>query len=237
MFLDLDGTLAPIAPRPQDVGPSEPRNSLLRLLSDRLNGRLAIVSGRSIDDIDRIVESAIACVGGLHGLERRSQEGANIRPAPHPGLHEALARIRAFAADRPLLMTEDKGLSIALHFRGAPEAERDVLEFARGVAAATELALQEGAMVVELKTPGADKGDAVRAFMLETPFRGAVPIFVGDDLTDEHGFGAVQSHGGFGVLVGPRRQTAAIARLDDVEQVLAWIRNSLAAGAFELQVT
>ena len=87
----------------------------------------------------------------------------------------------------------------------------------------TGLALQPGSMVLELKTPGADKGVALTAFMAEAPFQGATPIMVGDDLTDEHGFEAAEALGGFGVLVGPERPTAARYLLDDVPAVLDWL--------------
>ncbi len=78
-------------------------------------------------------------------------------------------------------------------------------------------------MVLELKTPGADKGTAVTAFMQEAPFKGAVPVMLGDDLTDEYGFEAAAALGGYGVLVGPERETAARYRLDDVDAVLTWL--------------
>jgi trehalose 6-phosphate phosphatase len=98
-----------------------------------------------------------------------------------------------------------------------------VIGLAERLATVTGLTLQPGDMVVELRTPGASKGDSIRAFMSEEPFRGAKPIFLGDDLTDEHGFFAVRQLGGYGVLVGPQRKTTAIYRMEDVEAALTWL--------------
>jgi trehalose 6-phosphate phosphatase len=220
--------------RPQLVGPDPVRNGLLRDLSLALEGRLAIVSGRSIEDVDRIVGGCIECVAGLHGLERRSRSKGLEAAAPHPQLEKAIAVVEAFGRTRPELLVERKSLGVALHYREAPEAAADVLSFARRVAWATGLKLQEGQMVAELRCPGADKGDMVRAFMAETPFAGHLPIFVGDDITDEDGFAAAKKLDGVGVLVGRPRETNAASRLADVQDVLLWLELSMDTGAFEL---
>ncbi|RYG36492.1 MAG: trehalose-phosphatase, partial [Burkholderiales bacterium] len=136
----------------------------------------------------------------------------------------------AFAKDRPGLHLEFKMLSVALHYRQAPQFTQEVLAFGRRLAWATGMKLQEGRMVVELRSPGSDKGDTVRAFMAQAPFAGATPVFVGDDVTDEDGFAAAADLGGFGVLVGERRDTWARAHLRDVTAVLAWLENGLEAG-------
>jgi trehalose 6-phosphate phosphatase len=120
-------------------------------------------------------------------------------------------------------VVEDKTLGLAVHFRNAPEREGEVVDICRRVAATTGLVLQLGSMVAELRTPGADKGASVRAFMAEAPFHGATPVFVGDDLTDEDGFAAAAELGGYGVLVGEGRETSARYRLDSVDAVLKWI--------------
>jgi trehalose 6-phosphate phosphatase len=105
----------------------------------------------------------------------------------------------------------------------APDVSEEALVLAASLAQETGLALQPGSMVLELKTPGADKGLALTAFMSEAPFQGGIPVMVGDDLTDEHGFEAAERLGGFGVLVGPERATAARYRLEDVNAVLDWL--------------
>lgn len=223
LFLDLDGTLAPIAARPQDVMPFERRTRLLDRLKTGLDGRVAVVSGRTLEDIDRILEARITCVSAVHGLVRRDCDGRVEMPEPHPGMDRAIAALRAFAARDPALLVEEKGSSVALHFRQARARALEARALARRVAAETGLVLQEGDMVEELRTPGPSKGDAVRSFMETPAFAGALPVFVGDDATDEHGFAEVERLGGFGVLVGRPRQTHARFGLRNVEDVLAWL--------------
>lgn len=223
LFLDLDGTLAPIAPRPDAVGPDARRTGLLRRLVATTQGRLAVVSGRTLADLDRILERQVVPLAAVHGLVRRDAQGRILQSAKPPGLVQALADFRAFAARHPGLIVEDKALSVTLHYRQAPELERAVQAEAGRVAAQAGLKVQPGKMVMELRAAGADKGDSVRAFMSEPGFAGALPIFLGDDLTDEAGFAAVEALGGFGVLVGPARPTAARFRLSDPEAALAWL--------------
>ncbi len=224
LFLDLDGTLAPIAARPQDVRPDPRRTSLLEQLAERLDGRLAVISGRTLTDVDRILETCVTSVAAVHGLVRRDPDGQVFRTPEHPAMARAVAGFRAFAAqDSGLLVEEKAGLSVALHYRLAPRCAGPARACAQALAAETGLSLQEGDMVEELRTPGARKGDAVRAFMAEPLFAGARPVFVGDDATDEDGFAAAQALGGVGVVVGATRVTAARFRLADVEAALAWL--------------
>ena len=223
LFLDLDGTLAPIAARPQDVLPNARRTRLLDQLKEGLSGRLAVVSGRTLNDVDRILEGRITCVSAVHGLVRRDCDGSLHAPEPHPGLGRAVAALRDFATRDPGLIVEDKGASVALHFRMARGRALEAQALARRIAAETGLALQEGDMVEELRTPGPSKGDSVRDFMATPAFRDSIPVFAGDDATDEHGFEEVARLGGFGVLVGNPRQTHARFGLRNVEDVLAWL--------------
>lgn len=223
LFLDLDGTLAPLAATPGAVGPDPRRTGLLRALAARLDGRVAILSGRPLADIDRIVEDAIAAGAGVHGLERRDADRRTVESPPHQALPVARGELERFAAGRPGVLVEDKGAALALHYRQAPDAGPDARRLAAVVAEREGLALQPGDCVIELRTPGADKGSALAAFMAEAPFRGCLPVMVGDDLTDEHAFAAALALGGHGVLVGPARASRATARLADVEAVLAWL--------------
>jgi trehalose 6-phosphate phosphatase len=227
LFLDLDGTLAPIAERPQDVRPDPRRTSLLERLSGEMDGRLAVISGRSLEDIDRILEGCVRPVSAVHGLVRRRADGVVEETPPHSGLRRAGETLRGLAAADPRLLVEDKGQSVALHYRQAPDAAATARQAIEWLAAETGLWRQDGAMVHELRTPGPSKGDSVRAFLAEAPFQGARPVFVGDDLTDEHGFAAAASLGGFGVLVGPARGTAARFRLRNVDQALDWLEAAL----------
>lgn len=227
LFLDLDGTLAPIAPRPQDVGPDPRRTAVLKRLVARMEGRIAILSGRTLAEIDHILEGAVTPAAGVHGLERRGLDGRRAPVAPDAALPGAREAFRRLAASASGLLVEDKGLSVALHYRQAPEAGEAALALAREIAETSGLALQPGHMVVELRTPGADKGQALAGFMAEPPFTGARPVFVGDDLTDEPAFAAADLAGGHGILVGPERNTAARFRLDDVNAVLDWLEAAL----------
>jgi trehalose 6-phosphate phosphatase len=226
LFLDLDGTLAPIAERPQDVRPDPRRSNLLQRLSSLLQGRLAVVSGRSLDDIDRILENKVACVAAIHGLVRRDARGVIGEAPPHPGLSPARKTLKEFADGDPRLIVEDKALSLTIHYRMAPDRAQEAIGLAERLATITGLTLQPGDMVMELRTPGASKGDSIRAFMAEAPFKGAKPVFLGDDLTDEHGFFAARQLDGFGILVGPQRRTAATYRMEDVEDALSWLENA-----------
>jgi trehalose 6-phosphate phosphatase len=235
LFLDLDGTLAEFESAPSLVGPSPDRSSLIARACAMLQGRLAVISGRPVADIDRILEGSSPCVAGVHGLERRSLTGFEAYAEDHPGLPDAVGAFTAVAKARPGLLVEEKPMSVALHYRNAPGAAEAVRELAQRLAETHGLVLQEGSMVAELRPPGPDKGDAIRRFMKEPPFAGSTPIFVGDDLTDEAGFAAAAALGGMGVLVGPPRPTAAASRIASPSQVLSWIGQSLDAGAFVLE--
>lgn len=223
LFLDLDGTLAPIAARPQDVRPDPRRTTLLQRLNTGLEGRLAIVTGRTLADVDRILEGTIICVAAVHGLIRRDGDGGLHQPAPHPGLGPAVRALREFARRDGGLIVEEKGASVALHYRLARARAGEARVIAHRLAAETGLSLQEGDMVEELRTPGPSKGDSIGAFMATPRFAGGQPIFAGDDLTDEHGFAAAERLGGFGVLVGRPRHSHARFALRGVEDVMAWL--------------
>lgn len=223
LFLDLDGTLAPIAARPRDVTPDRRRTRLLERLGARLDGRLAIVSGRTLADVDRILEGRVAAVAAVHGLVIRRPDGRATEAEPHPGLAAAVAAIATFAGRDPGLIVEEKGLSITLHYRLAPRHAVDARAMALALARETGLTLQEGDMVCELRTPGPTKGDSVRTFMAEAPFAGAVPVFLGDDITDEDGFAAAEALGGVGVAIGPRPSRRATLKLAGVAETLDWL--------------
>jgi trehalose 6-phosphate phosphatase len=225
LFADLDGTLAPIEPLPSDVGPDARRTRLLDRLSQRLEGRLAVISGRALDDLDRVLSGRVTGVAALHGLVRRCVSGEVV--ASGGGLSEAArAAILGLGRSNPALLVEDKGAAIALHYRNAPEAGEACKAAAQRLAQRFDLEVKPGRMVVELRSRGPNKADAVAAFMSEPPFVGATPVFLGDDLTDEDGFFAAYRLGGFGVVVGARRPTLARYALEGVEAVLAWLEGA-----------
>jgi trehalose 6-phosphate phosphatase len=228
LFLDFDGTLVELAETPDAIQVSPTLGSLLRQLGTRLDGRLALVSGRAIADLERHLECSGLAVSGSHGLELRLRDGNRIPLAARYDLSEARERVASLARQTPGLLVENKPFGVALHFRQAPQEEERVTKLLAQLAEETGLALQRGKMVVELRPAGADKGDAVRAFMADPAFAGARPLFVGDDLTDEDAFRVAEELGGGGILVGPDRETAARWRLDDVTAVSAWLAEAAA---------
>lgn len=226
LFLDFDGTLIELAETPASILVPAGLAPLLARLHDRLEGRLAIVSGRAIDDLESHLPAVSIAFSGSHGLEMRLAGGRRLPVVVPHDLAAVRAGVRAFAARQAGLLVEDKPAGIALHYRQAPDAATAVEGFMQKMATRYELAIQRGSMVVELRPHGADKGDAVRAFMRDAPFSGARPLFVGDDLTDEHAFATVAELGGAGVLVGPARSTAAHFRLPSVASVTAWLEQA-----------
>ncbi|HEX8643111.1 MAG TPA: trehalose-phosphatase [Allosphingosinicella sp.] len=226
LFLDFDGTLVELAEAPDAIEVPGELPGLLRRLAARLGGRLALVSGRSLADLDRHVPCGGVAMAGSHGLELRLADGA-LRPlARPPGLDAARDEIARFAAAHAGLLVEEKPASVALHFRQAPERGEEVSALMERLASQAGFVVQHGKMVAELRPPGADKGDALRALMREPAFAGARPLFMGDDLTDEHAFEAAAALSGAGVLVGPARATAARYRLAGVADVAAWLRTA-----------
>jgi len=223
LFLDLDGTIAPLALTPQAVGPNAARRRLLDALLARLDGRLAVISGRTLEDLDRVLEGRIPALGAVHGLVRRRANGEVIAAAGAEQVRQALDEVQAFAAADGCLLVEDKGLAVSLHYRRRPEAGPACHDFMCRLGARRGLTVQEGDMVMEIRAPGPDKGAAVAAFMAEPAFAGHVPVFLGDDLTDEDGFRSVQRLGGVGIVVGSRRPTQASFALAGVDDARAWL--------------
>ena len=223
LFLDFDGTLVELAESPDSIRVAPELAPLLERLRRRLDGRLAIVSGRSLADLERHVPLSGIAFSGSHGLELRLADGTRLPLSVPIGFDDVRERVLAFAAGRPGLLAEEKPAGIALHYRQAPTQAGRVGAFMEGLAAERGLGVQHGKMVVELRAEGATKGDALRAFMTEPEFAAARPVFVGDDLTDEHAFEAAAGLGGAGVLVGPMRATAAAYRLDSVAAVADWL--------------
>jgi trehalose 6-phosphate phosphatase len=227
LFLDFDGTLVELAETPGGIAVPTGLAPLLDRLSARLQGRLAIVSGRAVDDLRRHLGGSAAVLSGSHGAELHYADGRRIPVSAPPGLAEARESIRRFAAAGEGLLVEDKPAGVALHYRLAPERAAEADAFVEALAGRSGLILQRGKMVAELRPAGSGKGAAVGRLMAEPPFAGARPVFVGDDLTDEDAFGAAASLGGDGVLVGPPRPTAARWRLDGVADVHAWLEAAL----------
>lgn len=232
LFLDVDGTLLEFASHPEGVLVDPLLPLLLESLRQHLGGALAPVSGRPLEQVDRLLGLPAGSAAGLHGAEWRGADGAVARRAHEDVALSLLHReATALAAALPGVLVESKPNAIALHFRNAPSAVAAVERIARALAeqAGPAFTLQRGDHVIELKPAGVDKGDAVTRMMRAAPFVGRVPWFVGDDLTDEHAFAVAQSLGGSGVIVGPRRPTGANWALEDPAAVRAWLTQLLAS--------
>ena len=220
LFLDFDGTLAEIGPDPDAIALPPDTAAALARLAVRLDGALALLSGRDIRDLAGRTPGELWRLGG-HGLETMPP-GAGMPAAP-PALADAvLAPLRAATAT-PGVRLELKGPVAALHYRAAPDAEAGCLAAADAAAAlAPGLVVQAGKMVVEVKPDAAHKGTALRRLMQAPPFRGRRPVMLGDDTTDEDAIAAAQALGGLGVKVGPG-ESAARWRTPSPASVRAWI--------------
>ena len=226
LFLDVDGTLLEIAERPDSVRVDRRLLSILSALLDRFGGALALVSGRPLDTLDRLFAPLRLSAAGLHGLERRDQAGAVHRARfDGTGIAEARVALSAFAAADGRLVIEDKGASIALHYRGAPEhgprCDRFAADLARRLAPG--FILQRGKMVAEIRARGPDKGDVVTAFCAEAPFSGRRPVFIGDDVTDEDAFRVVNRAGGHSIRIGAPASSEASWRVAGVAALRDWL--------------
>lgn len=202
LFLDFDGTLVDLAPQPDAVIVPSGLVHTLGELNHYLGGALAVISGRPIEQIDAFLQPLRLPVAGVHGTERRAFDGVVSLMSTHP-LERVQEAALALAAQHPQLRVEIKRGSVALHYRLAPELEPLCLQVMQdAVAHSPGLTLLHGKMVIEAKPRDASKGHAIEAFLHEPPFAGRMPVFVGDDFTDEVGFSTVQRMQGLGIKVG-----------------------------------
>ena len=222
LFIDFDGTLVGIAPRPGDIHVPHNLSAALHHLRDRLQGRLALVSGRALDDLQRHLGEISIARAGSHGASRFLADGKRLGETPQGLPDKAIAQLRAYA-DENGLFYETKAHGGALHFRGQDRQAAATCAFAQKVAELHGLDVTSGKGVAELVRPGANKGAALRAFLNVAPFAGSMPVFIGDDVTDEDGMRAAIECGGFGIAVGERDSKAARYHLEDVEAVHNWL--------------
>lgn len=213
LFLDFDGTLVEIAEHPQAVVVPEGLVRTLGHMHELVGGAMAVISGRPISQIDEFLAPLVIAVAGVHGAERRRADGS-LACLETPSLDRVQAAAQSLVHAHDALVVEVKRGSVALHYRRAAHLEalcratmEDAVEHSPG------LTLLHGKMVVEAKACQATKGRAIEAFLAEPPFAGRRPVFIGDDVTDEAGFAAVQRLGGLGVKVG-EGATAATHRLE-----------------------
>ena len=228
-FLDVDGTLIDIADTPDAVHVDDALLALIARLQRASGGAVALVSGRALSFLDHRLGALHLPVAGQHGLERRDASGRVWMHAAPPAARSAIkAALAPVLARYPGLLLEDKGLTLALHYRLAPQlasyAHRLMARLA--VAANAGLEVQRGRRVAEIKPAGVDKGAAVAAYLAEPPFARRRPVFIGDDLNDEHGFAEVNRLDGISIKVG-KGASCARYRLADVAAVRRWLGEAL----------
>jgi trehalose 6-phosphate phosphatase len=223
-FLDVDGTLAEIVSDPARARVRPGVCATLEALRDAADGALALVSGRSIEQLDAMLHPLVLPLAGVHGLERRDINGRITRMEIDTAAHKRLVTtVETFTQTRPGLQAEEKPGSVALHFRNRPELQAECLTFMHEQRAGdSRLALVEGKMVAELKFGTRDKRQAIADFMAEPPFQGRRPFFAGDDITDEAGFAGVNAAGGVSVKIGSG-SSAARFRLADPAALAVWL--------------
>jgi trehalose 6-phosphate phosphatase len=228
-FLDVDGSLVDIAETPGAICLDAALLELVARLQRACGGALALVSGRSLADLEARLGGLDVCLAGQHGLEWRDGFGQVHRQATVPAEGEVLRdllrrRVEPLIARHPGLLLEDKGHSLAIHYRQAPRLAAYIHRLVRGLVAeaGAQWCVQRGKRVVEIRPAGVDKGLALERFMRQAPFAGRRPVFVGDDLTDEHGFEVANRQGGLSIKVGAGRSLARW-RLPDAAAVRSWL--------------
>lgn len=225
LFLDMDGTLIDLAPTPDAVVVQPGLPSVLAGLRDALAGALAIVTGRPIETVDRLFGDAPGAVAGEHGgaVPRRPGDPVERPDLPSPPL-DWLEEAERLVAAFPGALLERKARGFALHYRQAPEGAGTVFHDALEamLARVPGFDLHPAHKLWEVRPLGADKGGAVVALMQQAPFAGRLPLFIGDDVTDEDGMREARNHGGAGYRVDEV--------FGDPEGVRSWLRASAAAG-------
>jgi trehalose 6-phosphate phosphatase len=223
--LDVDGTLIELTDSPFDTRADAELKVLLGEVAERLGGALALVSGRSIEYLDALFAPLRLPAAGLHGVERRKASGVMHGASfVDSQLDPARLALNALVKAHPGTLLEDKGRTVAVHFRMAPQFESTVREAVAAVASQlnSNYHIQEGNMMFEIKPRGFTKDSAVKAFMQEPPFSGRKPVFVGDDLTDQAAFKAVEDQGGLSIAVGDR--VHGQYRIENAAAVRAWLK-------------
>jgi trehalose 6-phosphate phosphatase len=224
-FLDMDGTLIEIAESPAAVSIDAALLNLIRCLHLNCRGAVALISGRSLADLEQRMGGSLVPMAGQHGLERRdASKHLHVYRSSSSAKDKIQDRLEPILGRYPDVMLEDKGLSMALHYRRALPLAGYLHRVMRGLLSelGEGLHLQKGKRVIELRPEGFDKGKAVDAYLSELPFLGRRPVFIGDDLSDETAFAAVNKRGGFSIKVG-EGATCAQYGLPDVKAVREWL--------------
>jgi len=226
LFLDIDGTLLELAERPDAARPDRAVTRLLPALREALGGAFALVTGRSISDVDRLFAPLRLAAGGKHGAELRLNPDADPIEIETAAIGDRIRRaVSEIARAHPQVIVEDKGASIALHYRRAPEIAAGVGRRLQAALAAdgAGLCLQPGRKVWEIKSAACSKATAVRALMACTPFSGRRPVFVGDDISDEDGFAEVERGGGLAFAVAGEQESGRAPTFAAPAAVRRWL--------------
>lgn len=234
LFLDVDGTLLDLAEAPDKVAVPDDLRRSLEALHCILDGAIAFVSGREIAVLDRLFAPLRLPAAGQHGAELRdTASGEIVGAGPPQHLADLVARLNEFAASRPGILVEDKGASVAVHYRQAPRYRGELQQFIQAAIAENgeDMEMLQAQMAFDIKRRSANKGHAVAWFMSRPPFRGRVPVFIGDDLTDEDGFDAVTARAGHAVQVGTARACVAPWHAATPSDLRLWLRTCVAAHA------
>ena len=222
LFLDFDGTLVEIAETPDGIEVPDDLVQRICALEERLGGALAVVSGRAIDDLESHTGALRVACAGSHGSDCRAAGGGNVGEPPADLSAEIRQEIADFAGSEGFRL-EEKTHGAALHYRSDPSLEGRGLRFAERMADEHGVIVKRGKCVIEFVASEASKASAVQAFMAEPPFAGAIPVFIGDDVTDEDGMRAATEMGGFGVAVGERESENARYALASPAAVHHWL--------------
>ena len=227
-FFDIDGTLVELAPTPSDIVIHDDLTDLIVRLTEESGGAVSLITGRAISDVDEFLPLPQVSVAGQHGAEVRTPAGAHDVADVAVDFESIAREVAAVCARHPGLIAEHKGSSVALHYRRVPKLAGYATRFMRELQKryGPGLVLQKGKRVVELRPDSADKGRAISSLMMRKPFAGRVPVFVGDDITDEAGFHAVNNLNGISIKVGSGK-TVARYRLKNVNDVREWIAAGL----------
>ncbi|MDA9496049.1 trehalose-phosphatase [Bradyrhizobium sp. CCBAU 11357] len=230
ILLDIDGTLLELMPTPREVWVPPGLSETLKHLTERTSGALALVSGRSLNDIDLIFAPDVFRAVAGHGAEMRLAVDSEADALHAPPLDKELKRrLAAIAKLSPGILLEDKGYSLALHYRLAPHAEKAIYESVSLIRAdlpSAPIEVLPGKFVCEIKHSGFTKASGVRELMKHAPFKGRRPLFIGDDVTDETVFAIMPDMDGLAFSVG-RRAMGVNGHFDAPADVRAFLAHLL----------
>ncbi len=223
IFLDIDGTLIPHADHPNNIIIPKNLKFILYNLRNILDGALALISGRLVKDIHNIIRPLKLSISGIHGLEYINNLGEYLINNTEPIPLNIYEKLYKFSKNHPGTMFEEKNVSVALHYRNVPEIEKKAISIVNHLVRGSNLKLLKGKKVLEIVPKSSNKGKAINFFMNKHPFLHKIPIYIGDDVTDEYGFELVNNLGGYSIKVGYESNTLANFFIKDTISVLRFL--------------